>query len=194
MIIEKLSSKYKVGCGRGIGIDIPDLVFKLNLIIDKKNSAWPEEDGEHELAEGDVFVIDGQVFAVDKDRLVLVISETGPKAHERILKEVIEPEFEFSCFEDPDNDYAWEITKETTGLTEYTPPYSWMKIWQEKFLRDQNFTKEIKIKATITDSMLGLSRSMVLSGFKIYYSEADFTEDERDYFLKKLMSWFYSVA
>ena len=34
MVIEKTASKFQVGCGRGYGVNIPNLALKLNLIID----------------------------------------------------------------------------------------------------------------------------------------------------------------
>ena len=41
MVIEVTGNKYNVGCGRGYGVDIPNLALKLNLIIDKDRSKWP---------------------------------------------------------------------------------------------------------------------------------------------------------
>ena len=41
MIVDVTGSKYDVGCYRGYGIEVPNLVFKLNLIVDKKRSTWP---------------------------------------------------------------------------------------------------------------------------------------------------------
>ena len=41
MVIEVTGNKYNVGCGRGYGVDIPNLTLKLNLIVDRDRSTWP---------------------------------------------------------------------------------------------------------------------------------------------------------
>ena len=105
MVIEVTGNKYNVGCGRGYGVDIPNLTLKLNLIVDRDRSTWPtpvdkrtqeEKDAgvpgpspKTEIEEGDVFVLDGTVFAVDHDRLVQVVSETGALAFQRIYDRFI---------------------------------------------------------------------------------------------------------
>ena len=215
MVIEKLGQRYTVGCGRGYGIDIPNLEFKLNLIIDKEKSTWyikdtrTEEDkqngvpepvvpmDERELKEGDTFMYEGTILAVDHDKLVQVISETGPLAFDRIFHERIEPELEFSCFEDPDNSYTWTEVDELPGevLEEYTPPYSWMRIWHEKFVTpDRNFRPVYTIKVDVRDEMLGFTRSLYMQEWKTYYSGDLFSEEEVEWYMKKIMAYFYCEA
>lgn len=211
MIIEKTSSKFQVGCGRGYGVNIPNLVLKLNLIIDKDRSTWPtppdtrtDEEKEagvelpepiREIEEGDVFVLDGTVFGVDHDRLVQVVSETGVLAFDRIYKEIIGPEIEFSYFEDEDNEYSWEELEKLPDdkiLTEYVPPYEWMKIWRENFVKDRNLRPDYTIQVTIKDFLLGFTREIYLKSTKAYYEDSQFSEDELKWYLQKIMCWFYS--
>ena len=211
MIIEVTNSKYKVGCGRGYGIDIPNLTLKLNLIIDKDRSTWPtppdtrtDEEKENgvklpeptkELQEGDVFILDGTVFAVDHDKLVQVISETGAYAINRIYEEIIKPEIEFSYFEDEDNEYSWEELEKLPDdevLSEYVPPYNWMKIWRENFVKDRNLRPDYTIKVTIKDRLLGFSREIYMKKSKVCYSDSHFSQDELKYYLYKTLCWFYS--
>lgn len=206
MIIQKTASKYQVGCKRGYGIEIPDLEFKLNLIIDKNRSEFPDartdeekEAGvlvDKEIHEGDTFLIDGTIFAVDHNRLVQVISETGPLAFQRIFDEVISPELEFLGFEDPDNEYAWEeIDKlpEDKPLEEYYPLYSWLRIWKERFVTEaRNLRPVYTIKVTITDSVFGFSRDIYLQSQTIKYSPDEFDEDEIAWYVEKVFGWFYN--
>lgn len=211
MIIEVTNSKYKIGCGKGYGIDIPNLTLKLNLIIDKDRSTWPtppdtrtDEEKENgvklpeptkELQEGDVFILDGTVFAVDHDKLVQVISETGAYAINRIYEEIIKPEIEFSYFEDEDNEYSWEELEKLPDdevLSEYVPPYNWMKIWRENFVKDRNLRPDYTIKVTIKDRLLGFSREIYMKKSKVCYSDSLFSQDELKYYLYKTLCWFYS--
>ena len=85
MIIDILKDKYKVGCGKGLNYaDSPDILGKLRTITGLGD----------ELVPGVCFLYSGQVVAIDgKDRLVLITSETGPFALDRIIEEVIEPEY-----------------------------------------------------------------------------------------------------
>lgn len=196
MIIELTESKYNVGSGRGYGIDIPNLTLKLNLIIDRDRSKWPSEKEEtHEIKEGDVFLLDGTVFAVDHNRLVQVVSETGVYAFKRVYNEIIKPELDFCYFEDEDNEYSWEEVKELPGdieFLEYTPQYEWMKIWRENFVQDRNFRLDYTVKVEIKDSILGFTREFYMKSSKVYYQGDQFSEEELKYYLYKALCWFYS--
>lgn len=205
MIIQVTGTKYRVGCNRGYGINIPNLEFKLNLIIDKKRSTWPDSRTKEEIdagvpgpvkeiKEGDTFLFEGTILAVDHDRLVQVISETGPLAFQRIYDSYIKPEIEFSEFEDDDNNYSWDddLKELPQNLEEYTPSYNWMKIWHDNFCKDRNLRKDYIIRVKITDILLGLSRFVYMREWKIYYSKEDFDNTEIEYYLKKIMSYFYS--
>lgn len=207
MIITKTTSKYQVGCKRGMGIEIPNLVDKLNLIIDKERSQWPTQKDlddkvqenldlglEHELKEGDVFVVDGTVLAVDHDKLVQVVSETGPLAYKRIYEEIIEPEIEFSYHDDEDNSYSWEELEDCPkNLKEYFPKYSWLMVWKNNFEKGRNLRPIHTIKTTITDDLFGITREVYIThDLKVFYDENQFSEEEMDFYFKNVMSYFYS--
>ena len=212
MVIEVTKSKYNVGCGRGyLSVDIPNLALKLNMIIDKDRSTWPEPEDtrteeeknsgvpapapKREIEEGDVFILNGTIFAVDHDRLVQIISETGNFAFKRIYEEIIKPEIEFCYFDDDDNEYAWKELDELPDpheFTEYTPPYSWMKIWKENFVTDRNLRPDYTIKVDITDVMINYTRSFYMKPHRIYYKDSEFSEDELKFYLHKTLCWFYS--
>ena len=85
MLIDIIKDKYKVGCGKGLNYaDSPGILNKLKKVTGLEN----------ELVPGVCFLYSGQVVAVDsKDRLVLITSETGPFALDRIIEEVIDPEY-----------------------------------------------------------------------------------------------------
>ena len=193
MRIELTTNKYNVGCGRGYGINIPNLTLKLNLIIDKDRSIWPDENKE--VKEGDVFLLDGTIFAIDHDRLVQIVSETGIYAFKRVYEEIIKPELDFCYFEDDDNEYSWDELKElpeNIELQEYTPQFEWMKIWRENFVQDRNLRPDYTIKVEIKDLMIGMVREIYMKSSKVYYLEDQFSEEELKYYLHKVLCWFYS--
>lgn len=211
MIVTVTRSKYQVGCGRGYGIDVPNLEFKLNFILDKDRSTWPEpidtrsieeidagvpvpEPYKRELHEGDVFLLDGTLFGIDHDRLVQIISETGPLAFQRIFDSIIAPEIEFMCFEDEDNTYTWDddLQELPENLEVYTPKYEWMKIWHENFWTDRNLRQDPIIRVGITDNIFGETRYLYLTKWKLYYSTLDFDESDIKYYLYHVMCYFYS--
>ena len=209
MVITVTQSKYQVGCGRGYGIEIPNLVLKLNLIVDKDRSEWPKPTDTRtqeeidsgvpepvvktELEEGDVFELEGTVFAIDHDRLVQIVSETGGLAIKRIYEETIKPELEFSYFDDEENDYSWEEVDsiQPEFSDEYSMPYSWMKVWKDNFVKDRNLRPKYIIKVTITDSILGFKREIYITPSKVLYSGNQFSEEEIEWYIKKVLSWFY---
>lgn len=104
MKVTILNQKYKVGCGKGVNyLDRVGILSDLNKIIDWDNSTFPKDKegienrkflgDEPQLAPGNCFEFSGQVIAIDsEDRIVLVVSETGPLALERLLSETIQPE------------------------------------------------------------------------------------------------------
>lgn len=103
MKVAILKQKYKVGCGKGVNyLDRVGILSALNKIIDWNNSTFPSDAGVEDrmflgenpqLAPGNCFEFSGQVIAIDgEDRIVLVVSETGPLALERLLSETIQPE------------------------------------------------------------------------------------------------------
>lgn len=210
MIVQVTGNKYNVGCGRGYGIEVPNLEFKLNCILDPNKSTWPnpvdtrsQEEIDagvpgpevvKELHEGDIFLLDGTLFAIDHDKLVQVISETGPLAFQRIFDSIISPEIDFLCLEDEDNSYSWddELLELPENLTEYTPPYEWMKIWHENFWEGRNLRQEPIIRVGVTDEIFEETRYLYLTRWKLYYSTQDFDTTQIPYYLRHVMCYFYS--
>ena len=167
MVIEVTGNKYNVGCGRGYGVDIPNLTLKLNLIVDRDRSTWPTPVDKRTQEEKDAGV-------------------PGPST---------KTEIEFSYFEDDDNDYSWDELKELpedTEFSEYTPPYEWMKIWRENFVQDRNLRPDYTIKVEIKDLMLGFTREFYMKSAKVYYLGDQFSEEELKYYLHKTLCWFYA--
>lgn len=211
MIVQVTGNKYNVGCGKGYGINIPNLEFKLNCILDPDRSTWPEpvdnrsqeeidagvpgpSEIDKELHEGDIFILDGTVFAIDHDRLVQVVSETGPLAFQRIFDSIISPEIDFMCLEDEDNTYSWDddLLELPEDLIEFTPKYEWMRIWHENFWEGRNLRQEPIIRVGITDKILKETRYFYLTKWKLYYSSSEFDENEVQYYLRHIMCYFYS--
>lgn len=122
MIIEVLAQKYRCGCEKGMAdLVIPGILVKLNAVIEWDFCRFPEEikhekkdsadenseeievrtelrdflGEDPELKPGNCFLYKGQVIAVDSaDRLILVVSETGYGALDRIYEENFKTEFE----------------------------------------------------------------------------------------------------
>ena len=99
MKVTFLTEQYK--CGSNLGIyfaDTENLISKLNDAVDFDGSEYPKkwvetEDGK--IKEGTMFVYEGQVFAVDSDkRLIVTLSETGALSAERFVTEILEAELE----------------------------------------------------------------------------------------------------
>lgn len=103
MKVTILNQKYKVGCGKGINYFVrTGILSELNKVIDWSNSSFPKDKegtenrkflgDEPQLAPGNCFEYSGQIIAVDsEDRIVLIVSETGPFALERVVSEVLQP-------------------------------------------------------------------------------------------------------
>ena len=108
MRITVLPNRYRVGSNKGIfALDEPGILNKLNSIVCWDSSLFPIKPKENEsdpniedreflgidpeLAPGNMFIVKGgQVLAVEnKDRLILVMSETGPLALQNLYEKEI---------------------------------------------------------------------------------------------------------
>lgn len=172
MIINVLDQMYKVGCGRGInGLEKPDLLNKLNAIIDWTKSEFPPKQvGEEEkqvtdmegniitetvpilkenrdflgddpeLKPGNCFEYRGQIIAIDDpNTLVLIVSETGPFALERLWDEVISPEIELMYNDYPINSVNIEDVPENSipeNFEEGRIDWKYWRIWKDIFTKD----------------------------------------------------------
>lgn len=164
MKVTFIADKYRVGSNRGLYAHEKDgILDDLNLVIDLDGSKYPEvwvetEDGkayhktemtqdeffkdrsEKKLEAGDMFVYDGQVFAIDRpDRLVLALSESGPLAVQRFIEEVLSVEVRMKMGDPEYGDGKLEmkeIEDLPTNLQKDAPyyciPYYKEKVWREK--------------------------------------------------------------
>lgn len=201
MIIHILDQSYNCGSNRGLNEFVSSgILHKLNKIIDWKNCSWPRrlkkvdtkdnktintfvEDtnflGENpELRPGNCFLFNGQIIAIDSpDRLVLIISETGSCAMDRIYKEWILPEFEVY---DDIGDVILPNTKveeisadlfENSSLTQYKNLPIEKKNILSQIIGDRYFHVVLDSTILLSDTELFISSN------KILYNEADLFDD-----------------
>lgn len=160
MKVTFLADQYK--CGSNLGIyfaDTENLISNLNEAVDFENSEYPKkwvetedkkayhptpmtreetlgEDGK--IKEGTMFVYDGQVFAVDSDkRLIVTLSETGALSAERFVTNILNAELEMIRSEEELENFKSEKVdgipatfKESSSVVPI--PYYKGKIWREK--------------------------------------------------------------
>jgi hypothetical protein len=210
MVIEVLSQKYKVGCERGAGqITKKFLLVQLNTIIEWSFCKFPpDENGKEnkeflgdppELKPGDVFLFEGQVIAVDsEERLVLVISETGNRALERIWNDTIEPEIRMVFDVESADKVKWESARREDIPKEYNDtslPYNTYKIWKDHFVAgrfedDDNLC--IMCEVTMEDYFI-FPVTIFMKRWTIAYDPEEFSEDDElnKKILEQVVSWFY---
>lgn len=152
---------------------------------------------EPELRPGDCFLFKGQVIAVnDNDSLVLIVSETGALALERIWEEHIEPELKlmFNTYE------TGEVTHEVSSVDKipekfegnYSVPYYLYKIWKDKFVHGRGYLeKGLCIKATIESDITFLPVTLYLLDWSVRYNPDEVEEDQIELVTHELLSWFY---
>ena len=163
MKVTFLAEKYKTGSNRGLFAHEKDgILDDLNIVIDLESSTYPEKwvetedkkayhktnitkeeffkDRDKKLCPGDMFVYDGQVFAIDRpDRLIVAVSESGALSVVRFVEEILSVEVKMKK---GDSEYGeGEIRiKEIDSLPsdfpeDITPhfiPFYTEKIWREK--------------------------------------------------------------
>lgn len=198
MNIEVLKEKYRVGCNKGVSdMSREDILEDLNKIIDWKNSTFPKkkiEEGSEKkevedrkflgedpkLSPGDVFLYKGQVIAVDsKDRLVLVVSETGPGALSRITREVVD--VELGLIQESIEKGILDVILENNPDLSCINPLDTLdrkkyKVFKEKF----TIHNEFPVKATITSTELLFPVTVYLTKKGIYFKkeENEFVDED----------------
>lgn len=200
MIIEVLKQKYKCGCNRGINkFSQPGLLMKLNTVIEwqysrgKENLNKKDED-DPELQPGDVFLYKGQVVGVnDKDSLVLVVSETGAFALQRLWDEHISVEIGLMFNSNPlDLTLRYEVVDSyPPGLEEYSPEYKLYNIFRERFINGRGFNSDFCIKVEINSDNYLISPIVYLRRWTILYDPEEFEPDQLPELSKTIVSWFY---
>lgn len=224
MIIEVLSQKYRCGCERGMAeFVLPGILIKLNSIIEWDFCRFPEEivqekadptdensqvverkiekrnflGDDPELKPGNCFLYKGQVIAVDsEDRLILIVSETGYGALDRIYEENLKTEFEMMFNEFNVEDVKWEV--EESGIIPdefdevYQVPYNYYNIWKERFVAGRGFISPgLCLKVTMESDTFWGSLDFYMLDWSVRYKSSQLEPDEVEYAVKELLSWFY---
>lgn len=213
MIVEILAQKYKCGCNRGMtAIEYPSLLGKLNAIIEWDYCKFPPKAGgkedspeaedreflgeDPELKPGNCFLYRGQVIAVDSnEKLVLVVSETGHGALQRIWDEDIKPELEMMFYTAEVSDVKWEATN--TIPSEFSEtwrvPYYIYKIWKEHFVKGRGFLETgLCIKTVMESENFIYPIELYLMDWSVRYNPSILDEEEVEVAVNDLLSWFYN--
>lgn len=195
MIISRFSQEYNCGCGRGIiDYEKPNILTFLNSVIEWDWSVNANKKSpKNELVPGDTLEIQStsgtkNILAVDSEnKLVLIVSETGPFALERICKEVVIPEYEMfiqelDCF----SSFEWSLkTGDEVDLTDSSfqripiPDYNKFKIILDRLvkkeLRSSGFIMELKFAH---DLMFGLESTIYVTQKEVLFRESQVTDPE----------------
>lgn len=214
MIITVLPNKYRVGSHKGImALDEPNILTKLNQIICWDASHFPYkikeketdpdiEDTEFlgtdpELVPGSMFIYkDGQVIAVEsEDRLVLIMSETGPLALQNIYNNEISLEFELRF-----NYNGGNVTFEKKELKDipdnfesYTVPYNLMMVFKNNFLLGRDYPrKDLCLEVNIESDSFVLPTTVYIQDWKISYDPIIVDTEQASDMAKEVIAWFYN--
>lgn len=212
MIITVLADKYRHDNSRCMAIlERPGILNDLNKIIEWEYCVWPIKVLEDEkvvsltdflgtppvLKPGNMFSYNiGQIIGIDSpDRLVLCISETGPKALSRIDEEIIQREVKLS--EDLGNiDVSFEVVSENDIPSNYKEefiPYYLNRIFKEKFLANR-YEDDVTLKVTIKSDYFIFSggTTVYIHKSKMFFDEMDIDDsDQAAIVINDIMSWFY---
>lgn len=212
MVITILSQKYNCGCNKGMSlIEKRSLLPKLNAIIEWDLCEFPKkiengkeiEDREFlgkdpELAPGNCFLFKGQVIAVNSvNELVLVVSETGYMALDRVWEENIKPELDMKFNTYDTEDVVWEVVEDDNLLNEfdeiYSPNYCIYNIWKEHFVEGRGFLKSgLKLKVQMKSDNYIRPIDLIFLDWKVKYKSIQLENDEVEYAVKECISWFYN--
>lgn len=150
-----------------------------------------------ELKPGDVFEIEkGQIVAVeDKDKLVLIVSETGYGALQRIWDEKIN--IEVKLFFNNPNFTTFEWTNESKEPSEdfdkeYRPHYSIYKLWKDRFLPGRVDNNNLNIKVKIQSEDYFFPVEIYMKDWSILYKSSLIDEDQIEDIFMDILSGFYN--
>lgn len=150
-----------------------------------------------ELKPGDCFLFKGQVIAVnDEDTLVLVVSESGHGALERILTETVEPELKI-LFNDFNTDSVdieeYEIDNIPQDYNEtYQINYPLFKLFKDKFIAGRNFKDPLCLKCTIESDSLLFPVDVYLLDWKLRYNPLDMDTEQVPYIVDEIIAYICS--
>lgn len=191
MLIQFLNQKYAPGHSNDRPtLTKPNLITCLNLIIEWDYVKLPE-DHEPLLQPGDVFTYGSskQIIAVDSDEtLVLILSETGPLALERLWADHWEPELNFldapSLGGDPE--VSWNAVSEVpSGATEtFTLDYGLYRAFKERLITGRGFINDWTIEVTYKNPKAWViePKSFYLTKIGIKYNPNEIEDDLKEYF------------
>ncbi len=214
MIITVLPNKYRIGSNRGITfLEEPNILAKLNQIIcwgsshfpykTKENESDPDiEDTEFlgqnpELVPGSMFIVNGgQVIAVEnKDKLILILSETGPLALKNMYENEISLEFDLKF-----NYWGGSAVFEKKELSDipkeyesYTVPYNLMMVFKNNFLLGRDYPrKDLCLKVTLDSDNYILPATVYIQDWKISYDPVIVDPEQAPDMAKEVIAWFYN--
>lgn len=183
MKITVLNQKYKCGCRKGLSkLDEPGILENLNKLVNWGESTIPviknSDESETEIRDflgyppslkpGNCFLQDGQVIAIDSpDTLVLVVTETGPQALQRLYEEVWMPELELKTMDTSGDKITYskqdEIPEEFKEFSVRLPYRYW------KCLKDNNcYNPDEVLKCTADLDFLFSPTEIYISQYEIY--------------------------
>lgn len=177
-----------------------DIKEKVKKVIQVENRKFLGEDPE--LKPGNVFLYKGQIIAVDSpDRLILIVSETGYNALNRVYEENIKTEIDLLY----NNYYIYSVNYEVVedgvippefDMT-YSVPYNLYNVWKERFVNGRGFLeKGLCLKATMESEDFVFPVDFIMTDWDIRYKSSQFSEDEEDIVklaTHELLSWFYET-
>jgi hypothetical protein len=214
MIITVLANKYRIGSHKGItAIEEPNILARLNQIICWKSSHFPYkeratdedpyvEDTEFlgpdpELVPGSMFIVKGgQIIAVEnKDKLVLVMSETGPLALKNLYDNEISLEFDLKF-----NYWGGSVVFEEKELKDipshyesYTVPYNLMMIFKNNFLLGRSYSKDnLCLEVTLDSDNYVIPPKVYIQDWSISYDPIIVDPEQAPDMAKELIAWFYN--
>lgn len=150
-----------------------------------------------ELKPGNVFLFKGQVIAVDSPtRLVLIVSETGYGALDRIYEENIKTEIDLLFNDYIIDDVTYNVLEDGKIPPEYDEvypvPYNLYKIWKERFLEGRGFLeKGLALQVTMDAEDFVFPLDFVMTDWNVRYKSTQLEPDEVGIAVKELLSWFY---
>lgn len=187
MIINRLSQKYKCGCERGVSeYKRSNILAFLNSVIEWPWSSDHNPDSPKDtIIPGDVLEFQSvtgtkTICAVDsEDRLVQIVSETGPFALKRFCEEFVIPEYELSTQDTSSLDkISWELVENDSILQDPKlelfnfPDYIKFRIIQDRIipkdLQCRHFIYRFKFSH---DLMFGIESEILVTNKCIYYLE-----------------------
>lgn len=178
--------------------EIIEKIDSLNKTYIKENREFLGKDPE--LKPGNVFEIKpGQIVAVeDPDTLILIVSETGAGALDRLWKEEISPEIEMFFNGGVDTlGITWKlIEKENISPDydkEYRPAYKIYKAWKDSFLERNNIPlKDFNIEFEMDSENFILPVNFILKDWSILYKSIQLDEDMVEDAVKEFFGWYYN--